>query len=66
MDEDEDMMKKICIPGMRLSPSKKEYVCGQGTYELKGYIYAALAGILKMEEDSDSKVPLEVLFSLTW
>lgn len=47
---------KICIPGMRLSESNKEFVSGSGTYELKGYIYASLAGVLIMEEDENSKV----------
>lgn len=47
---------KICIPGMRLSVSNEEYIPGPGTCELKGYIYATLAGILKMEEDENSKV----------
>lgn len=47
---------KICIPGMRLSLLNKEFISGPGTYELKGYIYAALAGILKMEEDEKTKV----------
>lgn len=47
---------KICIPGMRLSPSDKEHISGPGTYELKGYIYASLAGILKMEQDESTKV----------
>lgn len=47
---------KICIPGMRLSPSDKEHISGPGTYELKGYIYASLAGILKMEQDGSTKV----------
>ncbi|XP_045455365.1 exosome complex component CSL4 [Melitaea cinxia] len=46
---------KICIPGMRLSTSDKEHICGPGTYELKGYIYASLAGILKMEQDESTK-----------
>lgn len=49
---------KICIPGMRLSESNKEFISGPGTYELKGYIYASLAGVLKMEEDDHSKVGL--------
>lgn len=56
---------KVCIPGMRLSESNKEFVSGSGTYELKGYIYASLAGVLKMEEDDNSKVGfLEI--SLQW
>ncbi|CAH2232229.1 jg13322 [Pararge aegeria aegeria] len=50
----ESPVGEICIPGMRLSPSQG-YLCGQGTYELKGYIYAALCGILKVEEDSNAK-----------
>ncbi|XP_026323070.1 exosome complex component CSL4 [Hyposmocoma kahamanoa] len=49
---------KICIPGMRLSESNKDFVSGPGTYELKGYIYASLAGVLKMEEDEDSKATI--------
>lgn len=55
-EEKENEMGKICIPGMRLSPSDKEHISGPGTYELKGYIYASLAGVLKMEEDHDTKV----------
>lgn len=41
---------------MRLSLSNKEYLPGPGTYELKGYIYATLAGILKVEENEKDKV----------
>ncbi|XP_030025818.1 exosome complex component CSL4 [Manduca sexta] len=47
---------QICIPGMRLSLASKECVAGPGTYELRGYIYATLAGILKTEEDEKTKV----------
>lgn len=47
---------KICIPGMRLSLANKEFIPGPGTYELKGYIYATLAGILHTEVDNDTKV----------
>ncbi|XP_038219469.1 exosome complex component CSL4 [Zerene cesonia] len=46
---------KICIPGMRLSVSNKDNIPGAGTYELKGYIYASLAGVLKMQEDENTK-----------
>ncbi|XP_063834816.1 exosome complex component CSL4 [Ostrinia nubilalis] len=46
---------KICIPGMRLSLSDAEHISGPGTYELKGYIYATLAGILKTEHDEVTK-----------
>lgn len=46
-------MGKLCIPGMRLSLSNKEYVAGPGTYELRGYIYATLCGTLKMEKDEN-------------
>ncbi|KAJ0170761.1 hypothetical protein K1T71_013533 [Dendrolimus kikuchii] len=49
---------KICIPGMRLSPYNKDHVAGPGTYELRGYIYSSLAGILKMEVDEISKVTI--------
>lgn len=47
---------KICVPGMRLCESNKEFVPGSGTYELKGYIYASLAGVLTMEENESTKV----------
>lgn len=47
---------QICIPGMRLSASNKDYVSGPGTYDLNGYIYATLAGVLKMLVDEESKV----------
>ncbi|XP_026754437.1 exosome complex component CSL4 [Galleria mellonella] len=49
---------KICIPGMRISLLNKEFISGPGTYELKGYIYAALAGILKMEKDENTKATI--------
>lgn len=52
---EENEMGKICIPGMRLSPSDNEHISGPGTYELKGYIYASLAGVLKIVEDDDTK-----------
>lgn len=45
---------KVCIPGMRLSLLNKEHVAGPGTYELKGYIYASLAGVLKMQKDENN------------
>lgn len=47
---------KICIPGMRLSLANKDFMSGPGTYELSGYIYAALAGVLKTEIDEVTKV----------
>ncbi|XP_032523556.1 exosome complex component CSL4 [Danaus plexippus] len=46
---------KICIPGMRLSSSDKGHLAGPGTYELKGYIYSMLTGVLKTEEDEERK-----------
>ncbi|CAG4993483.1 unnamed protein product [Colias eurytheme] len=49
---------KICIPGMRLSVSNKDNIPGAGTYELKGYIYASLAGVLKMQEDENTKATM--------
>ncbi|XP_045506477.1 exosome complex component CSL4 [Colias croceus] len=49
---------KICIPGMRLSVSNKDNIPGPGTYELKGYIYASLAGVLKMQEDENTKATM--------
>ncbi|XP_026498780.1 exosome complex component CSL4 [Vanessa tameamea] len=54
MSRDEEI-GKICIPGMRLSPSNNDNISGPGTYELKGYIYASLAGVLKMEQDAKTK-----------
>lgn len=47
---------KICIPGMRISISNKDTISGPGTYELDGYIYTHLAGILKSHYDDDRKV----------
>lgn len=44
---------KICIPGMRLSLSDKDYSAGPGTYELRGYIYASLCGSLNIEKDEN-------------
>lgn len=51
-----EMGIQICIPGMRLSAANKEYASGPGTYELKGYIYATLAGLLKMLVDEKTQV----------
>lgn len=47
---------KICIPGMRLTLCNSEYISGPGTYELMGYIYSSLAGVLRMEKDEQTKV----------
>lgn len=52
---------KICIPGMRLSPADDEHISGPGTYDLQGYIYATLAGILKTERDETRKVNNTIL-----
>lgn len=46
-------MGKICIPGMRLSLLNKDNIAGPGTYELRGYIYASFAGVLKMEKNEN-------------
>ncbi|XP_022827706.1 exosome complex component CSL4 [Spodoptera litura] len=51
---------KLCIPGMRLSLSNKEFVSGPGTYELRGYIYATLCGTLKMEQDENEVTVVSV------
>ncbi|XP_023937322.1 exosome complex component CSL4 [Bicyclus anynana] len=48
---DEEGTEKICIPGMRLS-TLQGHSSGQGTYVKDGYIFAALSGILKTEEDN--------------
>ncbi|KOB70898.1 Exosomal 3'-5' exoribonuclease complex subunit ski4 [Operophtera brumata] len=53
-----EMGVQICIPGMRLSAANKEYASGPGTYELKGYIYATLAGLLKMLVDEKTQVTI--------
>lgn len=48
--------RNIVLPGSRLSLANKEYVTGPGTYELRGYIYATLAGVMKIEENEKDKV----------
>ncbi|XP_026729968.1 exosome complex component CSL4 [Trichoplusia ni] len=53
-------MGKLCIPGMRLSVSNEEYSPGPGTYELRGYIYATLCGVLKMEQDENKVTVVSV------
>lgn len=55
--------EKICIPGMRLSPANHNFIAGPGTNELNGYIYANLAGVLKMtkDEETNSKVSFGML-----
>ncbi|KAG7297397.1 hypothetical protein JYU34_019378 [Plutella xylostella] len=58
MSSESEGVGKICIPGMRLSLSNKEYAAGPGTYERKGYIYATLAGVLKIVEDETEKTKL--------
>lgn len=55
----EEKIKKIgqiCIPGMRLSIADKDHVAGPGTYELRGYIYSTLAGVLKNKTSEQTKV----------
>lgn len=47
-------MGTVCIPGMRLSALNKEHIAGPGTYELGGYIFASLAGVLKMDKDENN------------
>ncbi|XP_063389521.1 exosome complex component CSL4 [Cydia fagiglandana] len=54
--EDLKEIGQICIPGMRLSLADKEHIAGPGTYELKGYIYSTLTGVLKIEDDEKNKV----------
>ncbi|KAL0811456.1 hypothetical protein ABMA28_009856 [Loxostege sticticalis] len=54
---------KICIPGMRLSPADDEHISGPGTYDLQGYIYATLAGILKTERDETRKATVITVVS---
>ncbi|KAL4708594.1 hypothetical protein ACJJTC_014202 [Scirpophaga incertulas] len=56
--------KKICIPGLRLSKANKDVISGPGTYELQGYIYANLSGILKREEDQKTKITVVSVESL--
>lgn len=44
-----DQPKRLVVPGMRLCPSDDErYQSGNGTYILHGYIYASLAGRVKL------------------
>ncbi|GBP06271.1 Exosome complex component CSL4 [Eumeta japonica] len=40
----------VCVPGTRLCLAK-EHKCGPGTYEYRGYVYAMLAGVMKIEDD---------------
>lgn len=54
--EDITLLGQVCIPGMRLSLATREIVCGPGTHELRGYIYANLAGILQKDIDEPSQV----------
>ncbi|XP_075986553.1 exosome component 1 Csl4 isoform X2 [Anticarsia gemmatalis] len=51
---------KVCIPGMRLSLLNNENIAGPGTYELRGYIYASLAGVLKTEKDENNTTVISV------
>ncbi|XP_034255084.1 exosome complex component CSL4 [Thrips palmi] len=38
----------VCVPGQRLSIADKSHLSGRGTYERLGYIYATLAGVVKV------------------
>ncbi|CAB3374070.1 Hypothetical predicted protein [Cloeon dipterum] len=40
----------ICVPGQVLCASSNDHVAGQGTFERMGYIYASLAGVVKVEK----------------
>lgn len=50
MDAGKEINEKhlICLPGQRLCLSDENTVAGQGTYERQGYIYATLAGSVKI------------------
>ncbi|KAF7987313.1 hypothetical protein HCN44_003075 [Aphidius gifuensis] len=45
----------VCVPGQRLCLSNKLNLPGPGTYELHGYIYSKLAGIVETVVDDKTK-----------
>uniref|UniRef100_A0A1A9W6H9 Exosome complex component CSL4 C-terminal domain-containing protein n=1 Tax=Glossina brevipalpis TaxID=37001 RepID=A0A1A9W6H9_9MUSC len=46
----------ICLPGQRLCLSNEKTAAGHGTYERKGYIYAALAGTVNIKGKENGKI----------
>lgn len=56
-------LDSLCLPGMRLSLADEQYVAGVGTYELRGYIYASLAGVVKIIENQTVKMKAIFNFS---
>lgn len=56
MEEIKNNIGPICVPGSRLSEADDLHEAGEGTYESGGYIYATLAGIVKVMEIPTNKV----------
>ncbi|XP_072934336.1 exosome complex component CSL4 [Epargyreus clarus] len=46
----------ICGPGIRLSVSNDKFIPGTGTYEIIGYIYASVVGVLTKTVDEKTMV----------
>ncbi|XP_053950468.1 exosome complex component CSL4 [Anastrepha obliqua] len=51
----EDIKEVVCLPGQRICLSEETIVAGQGTYERGGYIYATLAGTVRVKEKDKCK-----------
>ena len=48
------MEKEIVVPGMRLCALEEDrYSAGRGTYAMHGYIYASIAGNLRLVSKAD-------------
>ncbi|KAE8740026.1 hypothetical protein FOCC_FOCC014471 [Frankliniella occidentalis] len=51
-----DQETLVCVPGQRLSIADKNHLSGRGTYERLGYIYATLAGVVKIEKQDKASL----------
>ena len=54
------MEKEIVVPGMRLCALEEDrYSAGRGTYAMHGYIYASIAGNLRLVSKGSSAWALD-------
>lgn len=46
-----DLEGTLCIPGQRICETDDQHYSGKGTYTLQNYIYASVAGVLKVVKE---------------
>ena len=54
------MSGSVVLPGVRLCPSDNVHLGGHGTYTQHGYIYSSLVGEMKLVNNADKTVTVEV------